>query len=297
MQYPEYHWITALIILIAVLSDALDGYFARQVGQVSYLGKWLDPIADFIVIISVMLYLVMNSIFPGWFFTSYLLRHVIIACFSIYNMNYGFEPLRITWWAKWATGISVLAVFLHIFIFDRLPWLKDLSLYISAFLLLISFWLYLKQFIISIKDKKVFKNIKLALEKSRKKFYELRNIFEKDKISENDLLDIEEMLVESDLGYDLTQKILKLIRKKNGDELKINLKNVLIEHLPKDIEPLRNEEPIIFLIVGVNGTGKTTSSAKLTNHLIKSGCKVSLIAGDTYRAAAIEQLKNMGRKN
>ena len=64
LQYAEYHWITALIILIAVLSDALDGYFARQAGQISYLGKWLDPIADFIVIISVMMYLVMNDIFP-----------------------------------------------------------------------------------------------------------------------------------------------------------------------------------------------------------------------------------------
>ena len=64
LQYPKYHWITAIIILIAVLSDALDGYFARQAGQISYLGKWLDPIADFIVIISVTMYLVMNNIFP-----------------------------------------------------------------------------------------------------------------------------------------------------------------------------------------------------------------------------------------
>ena len=70
-------------------------------------------------------------------------------------MNYGYNTLKITWWAKWATGLSVLAVFLHIFIFDRLPWLKDLSLVVSAVLLLISFVLYLKQFIISIKAKSV----------------------------------------------------------------------------------------------------------------------------------------------
>ena len=155
LQYPQYHWITAIIILIAVLSDALDGYFARQAGQISYLGKWLDPIADFIVIISVTMYLVMNNIFPSWFFYFYLLRHIILACFSIYLMNYGYDTLRITWWAKWATGLSVLAVFLHIFIFDRLPWLKDLSLVVSAVLLFISFALYLKQFIISIKSKSV----------------------------------------------------------------------------------------------------------------------------------------------
>ena len=129
---------------MAVLSDALDGYFARQAGQISYLGKWLDPIADFIVIISVTMYLVMNNIFPAWFFYFYLLRHVTIACFSIYLMNYGYKTLRITWWAKWATGISVLAVFLHIFIFDRLPWLKDLSLIVSTLLLFISLAIYLQ---------------------------------------------------------------------------------------------------------------------------------------------------------
>ena len=151
LQFKEYQWLTALIILLAVLSDALDGYFARQAGQITHLGKWLDPIADFIVIISVMMYLVMNEIFPYWFFYFYLIRHIILAALSIYCMNYGYMILNSNWWGKWATGISVLAVFLHIFIFDSLPWLKDLSLLVAIILLVISFFLYLKQFIKSIR--------------------------------------------------------------------------------------------------------------------------------------------------
>ena len=142
----------------------------------------------------------------------------------------------------------------------------------------------------------MFKNIKLALEKSRNTFNSLLNIFEKGNICESDILIIEEMLVESDVGYDLTQEILKLIRKNGEDELKSILRNTLINYLPIDIKDVKNNEFTVFLIVGVNGTGKTTSSAKLTKYLINKGCKVSLIAGDTYRAAAIQQLRIWAEK-
>ena len=104
------------------------------------------------------------------------------------------------------------------------------------------------------------------------------------------------MLVESDIGYDLTQEILKLIRKNREDELRSILKNILMNYLPTDTIDVKNGESIVFLVVGINGTGKTTSSAKLTKYLINKGCKVSLIAGDTYRAAAIEQLKIWAEK-
>tara|TARA_B100001250_G_C19693424_1_gene741432 strand:+ start:373 stop:975 length:603 start_codon:yes stop_codon:yes gene_type:complete len=152
LSYPQYSWITALLILFAVLSDVLDGYFARQAGETTHLGKWLDPIADFIVIISIMMYLVMNALFPYWFFYFYLIRHIIIAALSIYCMNYGYMILKSNWWGKWATGIAVLGVFLHIFIFHSLPWLKDLSIFVASILMVISFYLYLKKFINSIKS-------------------------------------------------------------------------------------------------------------------------------------------------
>ena len=52
MAYPDWNWITGVIVLLAILSDALDGYFARRADSVTHFGKWLDPAADFIVIIS-----------------------------------------------------------------------------------------------------------------------------------------------------------------------------------------------------------------------------------------------------
>ena len=152
MVYPSWNWLTGILILIAILSDALDGYFARRAKAVTHFGKWLDPAADFIVIISILVYLVGINKFPLWFFIFYLSRHIIIAGFAIYCINYGFMILHANWWGKWATGITVLGVFLHIFEFDSLPWLKMTSIYVAATLLLISMVQYLNQFIISIRS-------------------------------------------------------------------------------------------------------------------------------------------------
>ena len=68
LNYPEWHWLTAIIILVAALSDSLDGYFARRAKEVTHLGMWLDPIADFVVITAIVLYLVILKMFPLWFF-------------------------------------------------------------------------------------------------------------------------------------------------------------------------------------------------------------------------------------
>ena len=138
MVYPNWNWLTGGFILIAILSDALDGYFARRAKAVTHFGKWLDPAADFIVIISVLVYLVGTNQFPVWFFIFYLIRHIIVAGFAIYCINYGYMILHANWWGKWATGISTLGIFLHIFELNTLPWLKMTSVYIAAILLFIS---------------------------------------------------------------------------------------------------------------------------------------------------------------
>ncbi len=151
MVYESWNWITGALILAAILSDALDGYFARRAGSVTHFGKWLDPAADFIVIISVLVYLVGINQFPAWFFIFYLARHVVIATFAIYCINYGFMILHANWWGKWATGITTLGVFLHIFELNSLPWLKMTSIYTATGLLIISMFQYLKNFIISIR--------------------------------------------------------------------------------------------------------------------------------------------------
>ena len=110
---------------------------------------------DFIVIISILVYLVGTNQFPAWFFFFYLLRHMIIAGFAIYCLNYGYMILYANWWGKWATGITVLGVFLHIFEFNSLPWLKMTSIYVATILLFVSMFQYLRNFIRSIRASNV----------------------------------------------------------------------------------------------------------------------------------------------
>ena len=68
LSKPEWNWIAAILIILAALSDSLDGYFARRAGEVTNIGKWIDPLADFVLTVSVMLYLSIDNRFPFWYF-------------------------------------------------------------------------------------------------------------------------------------------------------------------------------------------------------------------------------------
>ncbi len=127
------------------------------------------------------------------------------------------------------------------------------------------------------------------------------------KIIDDELLEeIETLLLTSDMGYDVTQKIIndlsqQLSRKALNDgkavfdALKDQLAQLL---LPVEIPLKIHEEhhPTVILVVGVNGTGKTTTIGKLAKKLQDEGKKVVLAAGDTFRAAAIEQLQVWGER-
>jgi CDP-diacylglycerol--glycerol-3-phosphate 3-phosphatidyltransferase len=152
LNYPEMRAITAGIVLLAILSDALDGYFARKAHQVTHVGMWLDPIADFILITAVVLYLVILEIFPLWFFTFYIVRHFLIAVPALYFANTGQYILHSNWWGKWTTGITALTVFLHIFEFDSIWWLKPFTLYTALILSLISWFIYYQDYYKVIKE-------------------------------------------------------------------------------------------------------------------------------------------------
>ena len=152
LNYPEMRAVTAVIVILAILSDALDGYLARRAHEVTHVGMWLDPIADFIIITSVVLYLVILEIFPLWFFIFYIVRHFLIAVPALYFVNTGQYILHSNWWGKWSTGITALTVFLHIFEFGTIWWLKTFSLYSALALAVVSWFLYYRDYYKVIKE-------------------------------------------------------------------------------------------------------------------------------------------------
>ena len=152
LNYPEMRAVTAGIVILAILSDALDGYLARRAHEVTHVGMWLDPIADFIIITSVVLYLVILEIFPLWFFIFYIVRHFLIAVPALYFVNTGQYILHSNWWGKWSTGLTALTVFLHIFEFGTIWWLKTFSLYTALALAVVSWFLYYRDYYKVIKE-------------------------------------------------------------------------------------------------------------------------------------------------
>ena len=122
------------------------------------------------------------------------------------------------------------------------------------------------------------------------------------------LLDeIEDTLIMSDIGVHATQQIVddlkqRLSRKDLKDTEALN--NALRENMASILQPCDNEliipddtVPFVILMVGVNGVGKTTTIGKLAKHLQLAGKSVMLAAGDTFRAAAVEQLQTWGERN
>ena len=112
-----------------------------------------------------------------------------------------------------------------------------------------------------------------------------------------DWKELEEELLLSDLGPSLTKEFLEQARKVKSENAQEALSQILSTHLStKDRGALLGQETTVIMIVGVNGTGKTTSVAKLAAQLKKGGKKVVMAAGDTFRAAAVEQLQTWGMR-
>ena len=137
--------------------------------------------------------------------------------------------------------------------------------------------------------------------------YDLANLAPGGKIDEDTLEELESLLVMADVGVDTTQRIIgdlqkKLARKelKDIEALQRGLRNSLCEILRPVEKPLTIEKPdgpFVILMVGVNGAGKTTTIGKLARRFKDQGFSVMLAAGDTFRAAAVEQLQAWGDRN
>ncbi len=112
-----------------------------------------------------------------------------------------------------------------------------------------------------------------------------------------DWAEIERELLASDLGPTLVAEILEAAKKVRGDDAESAIKEILASKLSKKDRSLRTGDGLqVVLIVGVNGTGKTTSVAKLANKLVGDKFSVVLGAADTFRAAAVEQLSTWGER-
>ncbi len=115
---------------------------------------------------------------------------------------------------------------------------------------------------------------------------------------DDELLDeLEELLITADLGVSTTADLLFKIRGqvasrdlKDAAALKEALKKCILEMVDLPVVPQPQVQPLVLMVVGINGVGKTTTIAKLTKRFIDNGQKVLLAAGDTFRSAAVEQL-------
>lgn len=149
--------------------------------------------------------------------------------------------------------------------------------------------------------------IKKGLTRTREKLTtELATLFTGKKIDEALFEELETILLTSDVGISATTYLLDSIRAsikknniENADEIKGLLKEKLIELLAPIENPLelKGTNPYVIMVVGVNGAGKTTTIGKLTKIFLDEDKSVLIAAGDTFRAAATEQLQVWGQRN
>lgn len=149
-----------------------------------------------------------------------------------------------------------------------------------------------------------FSRLKAGLSRSSSKLGDgIGGIFTKKKLDDESIEELEELLITSDLGVATATKLTANLAKTrfNKDVEPLEISETLAEDIATILEPVaiplnvdRSKSPHIILMVGVNGSGKTTTIGKLATQYKAQGLNVMLAAGDTFRAAAIEQLQIWG---
>jgi len=133
----------------------------------------------------------------------------------------------------------------------------------------------------------------------------ISKIFSNRKVDQETLDEFEELLIKSDIDIGTAEEIIKKLSSRKFSEnstpgdIQSALEEIISEILnpsEKRIEYNTDQCPIILMVMGVNGSGKTTTIAKIANNFIKEGKKVLLVAADTFRAAASEQLEEWSKK-
>jgi len=129
-------------------------------------------------------------------------------------------------------------------------------------------------------------------------------VLTKERLDEETLDDLEDVLIRSDLGIEMAERVRTILAKNRYDRgaTPEAVREVLGQEVTKVLDPVAKpfpdmtEKPFVWLVVGVNGTGKTTTIGKLSHRFQSQGKKVMLAAADTFRAAAIDQLKIWGER-
>ncbi len=160
-----------------------------------------------------------------------------------------------------------------------------------------------------LKDTKesIFKRFMKGVNKTRKNFsYQINSVFTENDIDDDFYEELEEVMVMGDIGASTTMTIIDILKERIVDkgihktsEAKELLKEIILEVMNEHIEDnyLHLEpSPAILMLVGVNGVGKTTTCGKLAYQFKQEGKSVAIIAADTFRAAAIEQLEVWGER-
>ncbi|MBQ8784431.1 MAG: signal recognition particle-docking protein FtsY [Alphaproteobacteria bacterium] len=147
----------------------------------------------------------------------------------------------------------------------------------------------------------------LGLKKSSARLTDgISGIFTKKRLDSQTLEELEELLISADMGVMTSAKIISSFGSKRQDKdiSENEIRQLLAEEIEKIILPCekslvidRSKKPFVIMMIGVNGAGKTTTIGKLTQKFKNQGLKVSLIAADTFRAAAVEQLKVWGERS
>ena len=153
----------------------------------------------------------------------------------------------------------------------------------------------------------IFDKFKLGLSKSSKNLSSgLNDLIFKKKIEENELNELEDFLIQSDVGVEVASELKKKFSSTKIDPKKDNKNEVfkifsdhileILKPLEKNLESLSKNKPCVILVAGVNGVGKTTTIGKLGKILGKDNKKVLFGAADTFRAAAVSQLESWAKK-
>lgn len=291
---------TALIyIAVAIVTDTLDGWLARVRHAITDYGKVLDPIADKVVIFSVMLFLWLHGNMPLYYFAFLLLRDLTISVTGFCMYRYRSHTPRANFLGK--VSIVLTAATIMTYLYDIIAWQRPLMLTSMVFLT-ISWIIYAQTYLhkayqkVETRPAGPSSRLTLGLARTEKSIAARLPLLGKYFRIEADVLaQIEDTLLGADVGVEFTEILMERLRavdRKEASRLDEILKNEIKALMGADNHGETTlAKPHVILIVGVNGTGKTTTIGKLGAKFAIAGRKVLVVAADTFRAAAFEQLQ------